>query len=306
MQAALLAAIYADPASDQARAVYADWLLERGDPRGELIMLQLAGVETPEQVDRERELLQTYARAWRGPLPVDASLIAFKRGFPVGAAETPTIDDDPAWATFESITTLPRTPVFHLASLRELVLDSEGMIALAAFGPPLRARRLVWRTDRRDPRVTEARGAFATIRAVPDLESFSLHGHATEAARDLAWIRTSWCMPQLRSLGIEIWGLEVPEALELFEPTQLERLRIRIVSGPREEALLWFARDASGRFGELAVQISYSIDDVALAELGLAMRRLSSDQLSKLHFDPHTGEHAQIVRDGVRQQIRLR
>ena len=79
--------IYADSASDQARAVYADWLLERGVPRDDLLSLQLAGVETPDQIDRERGLLQTYARAWRGRA---ARLIAIKRGFPVGA-ETPAI-----------------------------------------------------------------------------------------------------------------------------------------------------------------------------------------------------------------------
>ncbi len=302
----MLAAIYADPASDQARAVYADWLLEQGNPRGELIMLQLAGIETPEQLQRERELLQTYARAWRGPLPAHASQIVFKRGFPVGADDSGAIDSDPAWATFESITSLPLTETFHLPSLREVVFDSAHVISLSGFPRPLGARRLVWRSDRRDQAVPAARGAFGTITALPALESLMFMGHATEEVRDLAWLRDSWCMPQLKSLAIEIWGLQVPEALELFEPTKLERLRIRIVSGPREEALLWFSRDPIGRFGELAVQISYSIDDVALAELGLSLRRLSSDQISKLHFDPHTGEHAQIVRDGFRHQIRLR
>ena len=57
--------IYADSASDQARAVYADRLLERGVLRDDLLSLQLAVVETPDQIDRERGLLQTYARAWR-------------------------------------------------------------------------------------------------------------------------------------------------------------------------------------------------------------------------------------------------
>jgi uncharacterized protein (TIGR02996 family) len=306
MEAALLAAIYADPASDHARAVYADWLLERGDPRGELIVLQLAGVEHPEDVQRERELLQTYARTWRGPLPEDASQIVFKRGFPVGAMATGNIDEQPAWATFESITGLPHGEVFHLPCLRELVLESRAMQVLATLRAPLRARRLVWRSNADDRAADDARDAFPRVRVLPELESFMLHGHASLRAGELAWVRESWCMPQLKSLAIELGGLEVREALELFEPSRLERLRIRIVSGPREEALLWFSRDKIGGFGELAVQISYSIDDVTLAELGLALRRLPDDQLSELHFDPHTGEHAQIVRDGVRSQTRLR
>ncbi len=38
----LLAQVFADPASDAPRAVYGDWLVARGDPRGEFIALQLA------------------------------------------------------------------------------------------------------------------------------------------------------------------------------------------------------------------------------------------------------------------------
>ena len=37
----LLAEIYAAPDDDAPRLVYADWLQERGDPRGEFIALQL-------------------------------------------------------------------------------------------------------------------------------------------------------------------------------------------------------------------------------------------------------------------------
>src|SRR5262249_36622124 len=37
----LLAMVYDDPESDGPRVVYGDWLLERADPRGELMTLQL-------------------------------------------------------------------------------------------------------------------------------------------------------------------------------------------------------------------------------------------------------------------------
>jgi len=46
--ASLLAAIHADPEDSAARAVYADWLIERGNPRGERIALQLSGPATLE------------------------------------------------------------------------------------------------------------------------------------------------------------------------------------------------------------------------------------------------------------------
>jgi uncharacterized protein (TIGR02996 family) len=44
---AFLAAIIADPANDSARCAYADYLQERGDPRGEFIAIQLALAKLP-------------------------------------------------------------------------------------------------------------------------------------------------------------------------------------------------------------------------------------------------------------------
>lgn len=46
-EAALIAAIEAAPDDDAPRMVYADWLLERGDPRGELIQIQTARRDDP-------------------------------------------------------------------------------------------------------------------------------------------------------------------------------------------------------------------------------------------------------------------
>jgi uncharacterized protein (TIGR02996 family) len=51
-----LAAIYAEPEDIAHKTVFADWLSENGDPRGELIALQLAGQNTP----RERALIAKF------------------------------------------------------------------------------------------------------------------------------------------------------------------------------------------------------------------------------------------------------
>jgi uncharacterized protein (TIGR02996 family) len=122
-EAELLAAIYADPGDDAARAVYADWLQERGDPRGELIAMQLAGRVGP----RERLLLERHERTWLGALEpiVSYSGLVFCRGFPaelvIGRRRHgwhqhvgPTgreldgswrdVIDHPAWATVEHVT----------------------------------------------------------------------------------------------------------------------------------------------------------------------------------------------------------
>ena len=49
---ALLAAIYDAPADDAPREVYADWLMEREHPRGELIMLEMKKRRSAEESER--------------------------------------------------------------------------------------------------------------------------------------------------------------------------------------------------------------------------------------------------------------
>lgn len=61
----LEAAILADPEARAAYAVYADWLLERGDPDGELVAIQLALEDAPGDAARkarERELVAARER----------------------------------------------------------------------------------------------------------------------------------------------------------------------------------------------------------------------------------------------------
>lgn len=72
----LLAAIYADPSDRAARLVYADALLEKGDPRGEFIHLQLARADDAPPTEREAELLHRYGNVWLGRLATGTSALA--------------------------------------------------------------------------------------------------------------------------------------------------------------------------------------------------------------------------------------
>jgi uncharacterized protein (TIGR02996 family) len=45
----LQASVYADPQNDSPRLVLADWLMERGDPRGEFIHRQVSGQKLTKQ-----------------------------------------------------------------------------------------------------------------------------------------------------------------------------------------------------------------------------------------------------------------
>src|SRR5262245_56818171 len=91
--------IRAHPEDDGPRLVYADWLDERGDPRGEFIRVQCELARLPHGgPDRERlrvresELLAAHRSEWEAPLrALGATNIAFRRGLPeavtIGAAD---------------------------------------------------------------------------------------------------------------------------------------------------------------------------------------------------------------------------
>lgn len=135
MREELLAAVWAAPSDDGPREVYADWLMERGDPHGEFIALQLARARrrvgpTP----RENELLEAHIRRWLGPLDVAVRIgsARFERGFLEFCrvawqklAATPGLMTHPAWATVR---------VYELESAGEEACDAwlDHMIALGA------------------------------------------------------------------------------------------------------------------------------------------------------------------------------
>jgi uncharacterized protein (TIGR02996 family) len=81
-------AIFADPYDRDAYSVYADWLQSEGDPRGELIALQIAG-----KTKAAQELLKKHASEFLGPLAEhqktydgkDADAFTWKFGFIHGA-----------------------------------------------------------------------------------------------------------------------------------------------------------------------------------------------------------------------------
>jgi uncharacterized protein (TIGR02996 family) len=85
---AFLQAVLSDPDDDAPRLAYADWLEERGDPRGEFIRVQctLANLARgdPKRTDlvaRERVLLGEHETEWVGPLRQWAKQWEFRRGF---------------------------------------------------------------------------------------------------------------------------------------------------------------------------------------------------------------------------------
>lgn len=82
-EAELLRVIFETPEDDTARLVYSDWLQEQGDPRAELLVLQLKGRQTGREQRRVRELVRANGRAWLGPLEpaIERRTEVFSRGF---------------------------------------------------------------------------------------------------------------------------------------------------------------------------------------------------------------------------------
>jgi uncharacterized protein (TIGR02996 family) len=89
--AALLAGVLADPDDDAARRVYGDALLEAGDPRGELIQLELAlegalGIRPRAQLaQRHTELV---AQQWRRWFPYKVAALRTRGGFACAVTAT--------------------------------------------------------------------------------------------------------------------------------------------------------------------------------------------------------------------------
>ncbi len=155
IEAALLAKIYAEPDALEHRAVWADALLARGDPRGEFVHLQLTRTD-PGASEREAQLLAEYEPSWLGELApvVDRKRLRWARGFPVAAEvafETPTqleLRASEAWATFaeldcddlELITSptlrsIRRIGGLSIRTLRALVEASGPALRLTRLGP---------------------------------------------------------------------------------------------------------------------------------------------------------------------------
>ncbi len=88
---AFIQAILASPADDVSRLVYADWLEERGDPRGEYLRVELAltaarrqRAKAPELRQRLQELRAKIKRSWLAVFDQPRMLRANPTPFPAG------------------------------------------------------------------------------------------------------------------------------------------------------------------------------------------------------------------------------
>ena len=272
-RAALFERIFQDPSDAGARAVLADYLTSRGDPRGEFIMLQLErGVGRQAPTARERALLTRHAHEWAGPLHAALGLDGrrFEGGFLTAAsielAPLPSaLIEIPDWSTLTALD--GHVPKRLVESGRIDRLETlYGFLDLGAFMAARAAGRLPWirhyeaRIDRGLPEgplglrsIVLRHATNANLRALIDsgalegVEEIVLHYHP-DPDRGPEW--TADHRENLRPAD------RVATMNELL-PAHVERLRLidaRSARASRPEGwMLTFSRSEAGQFARLRI-----------------------------------------------------
>jgi uncharacterized protein (TIGR02996 family) len=254
-----LAAIYADPDDMELRQVFADWLQDRGDLRGELIALQLAGERTPAVQRREARLLADHGVAWAGIL--DRVLRKHDRvwhaGFVVGGVlafdarrpQLPAGVEDRACAT-----------------LRELELPYD----LRDDALTQRLLDLPWARRLRVLRWVSPRAAMFVLRGAPRPHLRELRVAIAPDDDELrAALRDSDAVPNLEHLRLGFTGdwSELPD-LAWLRGRRLHRLTTHVHP---DDLATWLARTESLDVTEVAFELS-SWRVIATRDTKLRMR----------------------------------
>jgi uncharacterized protein (TIGR02996 family) len=224
-RAALLAEVLAHPEDDGVRLIYADHLISTGDPRGELIAVQVKLATTPPRqrkqlVARETALLRAHRRTWTKEASQVAKRWEIRRGFvaKVEATCQAFASDGAALMAREPVEELvlsaPTTPgllalagAAHVARLRAIELDK--------FWVRTAKDAAVLNAFLRSPHVAQVprlalRLGFARGRGVPDPGTL-FDGVVLSNVRELAvsWLRSE-LGPQADNLVAGLAAVKAP------------------------------------------------------------------------------------------------
>ena len=239
----LLDAVLQEPREQGHRHVYADFLLARGDPRGEFIALQLAEELEPSARARARarELLGAHGRAWLGELghALTQHDQVFMRGFlhaarlKVNPTKLERIIEDPLWATVVSVANAPVSLLASpaLRSLESLIMEDPLILDLLLSELSLpRVRSLELELRRSWRSVVFSRSGFsARFRTalgrpdvLPGLQRLCIRSKLDVPYAQLEWL---WASPLLARLrGVE---LRLPDADTMIPAAVYAHMRQR-------------------------------------------------------------------------------
>jgi uncharacterized protein (TIGR02996 family) len=163
---ALIAAIVADPTSSHGWDVYSDWLLDRGDPRGEWIRAALASdderVATKPPIDDRVLLSPRLADQWH------LLLFSWWRGFIRGASLTGAPDDPPTGETIAALLADPHAALLSKLALGHAITDTVPLWRALVAEPRPSLRRLA---------ASNLGDGGALLDALPNLETLHLASH---------------------------------------------------------------------------------------------------------------------------------
>jgi uncharacterized protein (TIGR02996 family) len=224
LRSKFLSDIVANPDDDGPRLVFADWLTQRGDPRGELIVTQcqLEHATTGERArlaNRSSDLLYRQG-TWLNELKDVVRGIETKRGFVYSINATASVFAKSCGPWFErepieELRVIKPTPrdlatlrkAEHLARLRSLVfldpirLASEAHVgALSGLLAVSNVRSLDLRLVVADEVATAVGGALARLSS-PALESLKLRLRSPQSAAIASSLATAK-LPALRQLAV--------------------------------------------------------------------------------------------------------
>jgi uncharacterized protein (TIGR02996 family) len=253
-EAELLAQVYAAPDDDTPRLVYADWLLERDDPHGEFIALQIERARSKARKGgrkREAELLSEHVATWAAPLESNMILgangqpaipiVEFRRGFPA-AVRTETINCHVAWSTVTHCNVAPHDDGCQLGALRSITeAKIADILALSKLTRPLALQTLIWGLPH-DAKYSlgaisthaitpEAIAAFSKITVLPALRRIELAPMVvgpTPTPAQLAWL---WSGPATGALQeLLVPGHSLGAWLAALATTSVQRFEL-VLSG---------------------------------------------------------------------------
>lgn len=300
IEADLLAAIIAQPDTEPPRLVYADWLIARGDPRGELIVVQHQLAARPDDDvlrERERALIDAATDAVTAPLDPATVRVAIRR-WHGGFVDALRVGADLAALPLSQLVEWLHQPELQLVRELELEPRSRGQLRAVTRDPlrrSVRQLRLGTPTSTLDPTMlrmvadgwTGVTDLTLSARSVPSiaaiatmkLERLGVVTRAGLQTRD-AWIDELLDLPcDLRRLTIDVAGRVEAAAVErILQSAAFPNLREIELRG-LFPVVATFAALASHRAATLdAIHFDFMLvdDDVApqLAPFRAALARV--------------------------------
>lgn len=237
----LIAHIADDPQSDAPRLVLADYYAQQGDPRGELMAIQLATQPLGRHKTRLRKLLREHGKRLAGALAdiLEPASLRFERGRLAACttrfssnAQRLAARGNPLWATVVELATddaaLVADPMMRsLRTVRGLAISA--FAAVCRGDRPLTTiEELVVHIGTIHAGTREDRSAIGQTRCLPNLRRFAFdlfEGAIPVAAHHVSWLLDSALGQQLERFTLVAHPTLVIDAAS-FDALRARRLEV--------------------------------------------------------------------------------